>query len=152
MLTEIQVQNPDLALLPGMYVQVRLTSPRVAPPLIVPGNSILATPQGLRVAILEDLARQDVSSPGPAGAQAYPPQAKRIHLREVQVGRDFGQELEVISGLQGWEYVVVNPGDEIEEGAVVLPRASARAGESGGQHRSGTAGQGTAPKQAPASK
>jgi hypothetical protein len=37
------------------------------------------------------------------------------------VGRDNGEQIEATSGLQGWEYVVINPGDEVQEGAVVLP-------------------------------
>jgi len=152
MLAEIQVQNPDLVLLPGMFVQVRLMSARVAPPLLIPGNCVLATPKGLRVAVLEDLLSQDAPSPDRSRARSYPPQAKRIHLQEIQVGRDYGQELEVISGLQGWEYVVLNPGDEIEEGAVVQPRASARSEEAGGQHRGGQAGQSAPPRQAPAGR
>ncbi len=124
MLTEVQVQNPEFLLLPGMFVQVRLTSPRVVPPLLIPGDCVMATAKGLRVAVLEDLKPRD---PGAALAEAdrsYPPQAKRIHLQEIRVGRDYGQMLEVVGGLQGWEYIVRNPGDEIEEGAVVQPVSS----------------------------
>jgi multidrug efflux pump subunit AcrA (membrane-fusion protein) len=114
MLTEIQVQNTNLVLLPGMFVQVRLESERAQPPLLIPGESIITTGKGLRVAVLQDL---------PQGFRrgSYPIQAKQIHLQDIQVGRDYGQAIEVIGGLQGWEYVVLNPGDEIEEGAVVLP-------------------------------
>jgi len=37
------------------------------------------------------------------------------------VGRDYGADIEVTRGLQGWEHVVVNPSDVVEEGAVVVP-------------------------------
>ncbi len=83
----------------------------------------MATSRGLRVAVLVDLEPHSARvSGGPA--RSYPPGAKRIHLQEIQVGRDNGQDIEVLGGLQGWEYVVLNPGDEIEEGAAVLPVAA----------------------------
>jgi len=59
-------------------------------------------------------------------------------MQEIEAGRDYGQELEVIKGLQGWEYVVMNPGDEIEEGAIVLPVSGSKS--EGAGSRSGTLG------------
>ena len=146
MLAEIQVQNPNLLLLPGMYVQVRLLNPRAEPPLLISGDSVLATAKGLRVAVLEDLQPQDSRSVAGRPARSYPPQAKRVHLQEIQVGRDYGQEIEVVNGLQGWEYVVLNPGDEIEEGAVVQPISAPRSEGEGSQRRRSEADRGTAPK------
>jgi hypothetical protein len=40
-------------------------------------------------------------------------------MQPVQIGRDFGTETEVISGLEGTETIVVNPGDDVREGALV---------------------------------
>jgi multidrug efflux pump subunit AcrA (membrane-fusion protein) len=117
MLTEIQVKNTGFALLPGMFVEVRLLHERTEPPLLIPGDCIMTTGKGLRVAVLEDL------EPGTVQA-TYPSQTKRIHLQDIRVGRDYGQSVEVVGGLQGWEYIVRNPGDEIEEGAVVQPAAA----------------------------
>jgi multidrug efflux pump subunit AcrA (membrane-fusion protein) len=146
MLTEIQVQNSDLVLLPGMYVQVWLLNTRPEPPLMIAGSSVLATPRGLRVAVLVDLQPQD-RPPGPAGqSRTYPPDARRIHLQEIQVGRDYGQEIEVFSGLQGWEHIVLNPGDEIEEGAIVRPSASPKAEGTGGPRRAVETGRDNPPK------
>ena len=39
MLVEVQVPNSDGALLPGMYAQVDLSSPRANPPLLLPSDS-----------------------------------------------------------------------------------------------------------------
>ncbi|HYK91774.1 MAG TPA: efflux RND transporter periplasmic adaptor subunit, partial [Acidobacteriota bacterium] len=130
MLTEVQVQNPQLVLLPGMFVQVRLLNPRAAPPLLISGDCVMATPEGLRVAVLQDPAPQDRP---PGSARSNRQQAKRIHLQAIEVGRDYGQEIEVVNGLEGWEYIVLNPGDEILEGAVVQPVSSAKAKGAGGQ-------------------
>jgi RND family efflux transporter MFP subunit len=116
MLTEVQIPNPELILLPGMYAQVKLSRTTSEPTLLVPGDSIVTSNHGLQVAILLD--------PGPPkeGDDAkYPPGAKRVRFTSVQVGRDNGEQIEVKSGLQGWEYVVVNPGDVVQEGAIVQP-------------------------------
>ena len=116
MLTEVQIPNPDLVLLPGMYAQVRLSRNAAEPSLLVPGDSIVTSNQGLQVAVLLDpgTARNAAGEPYPAGV-------KRVHFTSVQVGRDNGQQIEVTRGLQGWEFVVVNPGDIVQEGAIVQP-------------------------------
>ena len=130
MLTEVQVANGQLTLLPGMYGLVTLTRHTGAPALMVPGDSIVTTNHGLQVAELLDPKEQ-----APAGA-------KRVHFATVQVGRDNGEQIEVTSGLQGWEYVVVNPGDVVQEGAVVQPVTSG-AGKPGNRPN----GKGSSPKQ-----
>ncbi len=145
MLTEIQVQNPSMLLLPGMFVEVRLLSARAEPPLVIPGEGVIATARGLRVAVLTDPPAGDLHS------RPYPPQAKRVHMQEVQVGRDYGQEIEVVSGLQGWEYIVLNPGDEIEEGVLVHPVAAPEAGGTAGRRRPAGSELESAPKARPKS-
>jgi hypothetical protein len=40
------------------------------------------------------------------------------------IGRDYGTQVEITAGLQGWEYIIVNPGDEVREGVLVTPRAA----------------------------
>lgn len=129
MLTEIQVRNPDLVLLPGMYVQVKMTGARSEPALLISGTSVMTGATGLQVAVLMDLA------PGNASG-SYPVGARQVHLQGIQVGRDYGQEIEVLKGLQGWEYLVVNPGDQIGEGVVVRP-FSVRRSESAEAPREG---------------
>ena len=123
MLTEVQLSNPNGALLPGMYAQVQLTSSRADPPLLAPGDSLITSAGGLSVAILADV------KPG----HTYPAQAKSVHIQKIEVGRDYGQEIEVTSGLEGWEYVIVNPSDGVEEGAVVQPAAASRGPATGGR-------------------
>ena len=104
LLVEVQVANQDGRLLPGMYAQIRFQSHRDAPPLLVPGDTLIAGNAGLQVAVLAD---------APGGA-------KKIHLQPVRIGRDFGTETEVLSGLAGDELLVVNPGDVVREGALVV--------------------------------
>jgi hypothetical protein len=49
----------------------------------------------------------------------------KVHLQSVQLGRDFGNSLEVLSGLRPDDSVVANPSDAIAEGALVDVQPSA---------------------------
>jgi RND family efflux transporter MFP subunit len=109
MLVEVQVTNRDGKLLPGMYAEVRFKSHRDSPPLLVPGDSLISGNSGQQVALLLDTGD---------GATT-----KKIHLQAVQIGRDFGAETEIVGGLDGGETVVVNPGDDVREGAIVRVEA-----------------------------
>ena len=111
MLVEVHVDNRDGKLLPGMYAEVRFRGHRDTPPVMVPGDSVIAGNSGPLVAILVDAA-EDNGNPDTLGA-------KKIHLVPVQIGRDYGVQTEVTFGLQGSETVVMNPGDEVREGALV---------------------------------
>jgi RND family efflux transporter MFP subunit len=101
MLVEIRVPNPDRALLPGMYAQVDLSSPRTNPPLLIPGDSLVVRADGVQVAVV----RSDHT----------------VHLQKIQVGRDYGDKLEVISGLELGDMLIANPGDAVVEGVKVDP-------------------------------
>jgi RND family efflux transporter MFP subunit len=104
MRTEVQVPNPDGALLPGMYLQVKFMIVSEIPSVIVPAPALMARLEGTVVGVLDS--------------------ENRVHYRAVQLGRDFGREVEVTSGLTGDEAVVVRPGDALLEGTIVQ-RASA---------------------------
>lgn len=102
MQAQIDIPNPDGRLLPGMYAEVSIQIHREKPPMMIPGDAVVAGRDGNRVAVLVD---------DPGGNET-----KRVHLLAVQVGRDYGQKIEIISGLEGAETVVVNPGDDVREG------------------------------------
>jgi len=99
LLAEIRVPNPNLALVPGEFGEVtfRLRSSR--PVLVVPSSSLLFRAQGPQVAL--------VQADG------------RVHLQDVQLGRDLGNSVEVISGLKPEDEVIENPSDAITDGALV---------------------------------
>jgi len=101
LLTEVQVPNPDGALLPGMYAQVDLATPRRNPPLVIPGDTLLMRPEGTEVALLT--AEQ------------------KVHFQRIQVGRDYGDRIEVLGGLEAGQKIIVNPGDTVKEGVKVNP-------------------------------
>jgi len=104
LLTEVQVANGDHSLLPGMYVQIQFVGQRQEPPILIPGDSLVIRSKGPEVAIVG--------------------QGNKVHFLPITVGRDYGTDLEVSSGLQGGERVVVNPSDDVQEGAEVKPMAS----------------------------
>jgi len=101
LLTEVQVPNSAGLLLPGMYAQVDLTTPRANPPLLVPGDTLVVRSNGAQVGVV--------------GADHI------VHFQLVQLGRDYGDKIEVLSGLEAGQQVVVNPGDAVQEGAKVNP-------------------------------
>ncbi len=103
LLVEVQVPNGDGRLLPGMYTEVHFHSHRDAPPMLVPGDALISTNTGLQIAVLG----QDENG------------GRKVHMQSLTIGRDYGNETEVITGLQGDETVVVNPGDDVREGALV---------------------------------
>jgi hypothetical protein len=45
----------------------------------------------------------------------------KVHYARIQLGRDFGDHLEVLAGLEEGQQVVVNPSDLVREGAKVRP-------------------------------
>jgi RND family efflux transporter MFP subunit len=104
LLVEIHVANPDGKLMPGMYAQVDLNLPRKDPPLLMPSDTLVVRPEGTLVAVL-----------GPENL---------VHFQRITVGRDFGDRIEVLSGLTEGQKVIVNPNDSVQEGVKVHPSAS----------------------------
>jgi RND family efflux transporter MFP subunit len=101
LLTEVDVPNPDNALRAGMYLQVKFDFDRKVFPLMIPGAALATRTKGQRVAVLDD--------------------QHRVHYRDVQLGRDYGAEVQVLSGLKEGEQVVVHPGDDLPDGTLVEP-------------------------------
>jgi RND family efflux transporter MFP subunit len=101
LLTEVDVPNPADALRPGMYLQVKFVFDRKVFPLMIPATALATRTQKPRVAVLDD--------------------QHRVHYRDVELGRDYGAEVQVLAGLKDGDTVVVHPGDDIPEGTAVEP-------------------------------
>jgi RND family efflux transporter MFP subunit len=101
MLVEVHVPNPDGALFPGMYAQVDLTTPRTNPPLTVPSDALIMQPGGSMVALVKP--------------------DHKVHLQKIEVGRDYGDRLEVTNGLNEGDSIIPNPADLAQEGLKVEP-------------------------------
>ena len=125
LLTEVDVPNPQLLLLPGMYTQVEFSAYRPSPPLLIPGDAVMADANGLSVGVVQSLTPQDRARlEQQKRSQSEIQQARRIHTQTVQVGRDYGTAIEITYGLHTGDYVVANPGDMVREGAIVIPQAA----------------------------
>jgi RND family efflux transporter MFP subunit len=91
MLAQIEVSNLDHALLAGSYGTVHFRITRSDPPLVIPASALLIDANGIRVAVVQG----DAQSP-------------TLHYQPVQLGRDFGDQVEVIGGLD--EHAVLATG------------------------------------------
>lgn len=110
LLVEIEVNNPTGELLSGAYAEVHLKLPGNVATFTIPVNTLLFRAEGLRVAVVKD---------------------GKANLVPVTLGRDFGSEVEVLTGLNGDENLIVNPPDSIVSGQSVRLAQNA-AGPKGG--------------------
>jgi len=105
LLVEVDVDNPGGELLPGAYVFVHLKMPTQAQSITVPANALLFRAEGLQAAVVHD-----------GQAQLVP----------VRIGRDYGSTVEIVTGLQPTDQVIVAPSDSIISGTRVrIARAPA---------------------------
>jgi hypothetical protein len=103
-----------------MYTTVRFATTREIPPFLVPDASLVVEANGTTLAVLQPLNQQDSQKAASEGVdQAVLARARIVHFQKVQPGRDYGTTLEILNGLQDGQYVVVNPGDAVKEGALV---------------------------------
>ncbi len=103
LLAEVNVVNPGRTMLPGMYTQVAIETSSARQLILVPGDTIVTRAEGIFVAVV-----------GPGN---------KIQFRKIEVGRDFGTEVEAVSGLSDGDQVVVNPSDDVKNGVAVKPIA-----------------------------
>jgi RND family efflux transporter MFP subunit len=97
MLVQLEADNAKGQLLPGSYVDVHFApAEHGAAVLRLPVSALIFRRDGLRVAVLA------------AGGTAS--------FRAVQLGRDFGTEVEVVSGLTAGDQVIDNPPDSLSDG------------------------------------
>jgi len=102
MLTEVQVDNRDGSLLPGMYAQVRFTLPEQRTSLIIPTSSLVIDSHGMHVVTVQD--------------------NRTVHFLPVVIGKDMGTQVEVLSGLRASDVLVTSPSDLLHDGQHVEVR------------------------------
>ena len=98
LLVEVDVNNPSGELLSGAYAEVHFKIPGQASTYILPVDTLLFRKEGLNVAVVEN---------------------GKAKLVPVTPGRDFGDSIEIVSGLQGNESVIMSPPDSIVTGETV---------------------------------
>ena len=98
LLVEVDVDNPTGQLLPGAYVFVHLKLPDQTRSVTIPANTLIFRKEGLQVA----LVRND-----------------KADLVPVKISRDYGNSVEIVSGLQPTDAVIVDPSDSLVAGMPV---------------------------------
>jgi len=96
---ELQVPNPRGEILSGSYAQVRLKENAAANVLVISDNALIFRAQGMQAAVV--------------GAD------NKVQLHNLRLGRDFGNAVEVLSGLEATDRVILNPPDAIADGMLV---------------------------------
>jgi membrane fusion protein (multidrug efflux system) len=104
MLVQLQVDNSKNEILPGSYATVRLPQSVLGKLLILPDNTLIFRGKDLQVGVVD---------------------AKGVvQLRDVKVGRDFGIQSEILSGVTESDKVIVNPSDSLTTGTIVRVAAT----------------------------
>jgi RND family efflux transporter MFP subunit len=98
LLTEVDVNNSSGELLPGAYVSVHLKLPSKVRAFTIPVNTLIFRADGLRIAVVRN-----------GKAQLVP----------FTMGRDFGNQVEVLAGISAGDSVIVNPSDSLTSGTEV---------------------------------
>ena len=105
LLTEFKFENPDNALMAGGYAEVHLKLPSVSKNMRLPVNALIFRSEGLQVGVVDE--------------------SNHVALKTVTMGRDFGNEVELSSGILPEDKVVINPPDSLsdkQEVRVVAPK------------------------------
>jgi RND family efflux transporter MFP subunit len=99
LLAEFQADNPTGELLPGAYAEIHIHLKTTTPTLILPVTALLFRSEGLRVGVVKG--------------------GNHAELVPVTLGRDFGKEVEIASGINADDLIIVNPPDSLLKGQEV---------------------------------
>jgi multidrug efflux pump subunit AcrA (membrane-fusion protein) len=99
LLSEVDVDNAAGKLLPGGYAQVHFDIVASHPPLVIPGNALIFRQEGPQVGVVDGDGT--------------------VHLKKITIGRDMGTELEVATGIEASDQIIVNPSDSLADGQKV---------------------------------
>jgi RND family efflux transporter MFP subunit len=106
---EVDLNNAKGLLRPGAFVFVHFHLPATSGSVTIPSNTLLFRTEGLRVGVV----RND-----------------RVQLVPVTIGQDFGNAVEITSGLTPADEVIIDPSDSLASGTQVHPKSTAAGGQS----------------------
>jgi RND family efflux transporter MFP subunit len=98
LLVEVDIDNPTGRLLPGAYVFVHLKLPDATHSVTIPSNALIFRKEGLQVALVRD---------------------GKARLVSVKINHDYGNSVDIVSGLQPTDAVIVDPSDSLVDGTTV---------------------------------
>jgi len=106
---ELDIDNSSGELFPGSFVQVHFQLPPIGHGFRLPANALLFRADGVQVAVV-----------GPSD---------KVIMKPITLGRDFGDTVEVLTGVAQSEQVILNPssaiasGDQVRVAAAQGPKA-----------------------------
>lgn len=112
LLTEVDIDNKDRVIFPGLYTEVTFFVKPDAPYFVVPSTAIIIRTGEPRIAVVDN---DNVA-----------------HLRTVTIGRDHGKTVEILVGLEKGDRVVVNPTEKIRDGVKVEVSGEVKASDAEG--------------------
>jgi RND family efflux transporter MFP subunit len=89
---EVDVNNASGRLLPGAYAFVHFKVPATSGAFTIPTNTLLFRSEGLRVGVVRN---------------------SHVELVPIKIGQDYGDAVEVVSGLNAQDAIIVNPSDSL---------------------------------------
>ena len=107
--TEVDVANPSLVLIPGMYAEVNLTLDRRSGALAIPVSAVDSDTQ-----------------PGAGRVMVIAPDGK-VEVRKVSLGLETANLVEVLSGLREGDLVVIGSRASLQAGQQVDPKITSMA-------------------------
>jgi len=108
MLAEVDVDNSNGSLYPGMYALTSFVQVTGVAPIVIPGDAVVVRNDRTSVATIHD---------------------QKIQMEQVEIGRDYGPEVEILSGLKEGEWIVTSVTDFVQQGVNVRPKIDERAAE-----------------------
>lgn len=96
---EMETDNAKGEILSGSYAKVRFIDVKMKASLTLPANTVFFRPEGPRIGV--------VNADG------------KVSLRSISIGRDFGQSIEIITGVGPKDRIIVNPSDSLVDGTMV---------------------------------
>jgi RND family efflux transporter MFP subunit len=121
MLVELQADNPDGKLFGGTYCRVDFQIPGDPNMVRLPATALIPVNRGVQVAVLGD--------------------GNKVVLKSIQLGRDFGDTVEVTAGLDPQDRVIDSPPETLQTGDTVqmaAPTPSSTATQTGASAAPGT--------------
>jgi RND family efflux transporter MFP subunit len=97
---EVDVDNANSRLLPGAYIFAHFKLPPGTHVVTIPSNTLLFRAEGLRVGVVH---------------------GNKVELRPVTIGHDFGSTVEITSGVDARDQIILDPADSLTDGAEVHP-------------------------------
>jgi len=105
LLVELEVDNSKAEIFAGSYAQVRFTEAKMEAALTLPANTVMFRPEGPRIGVVKEEGT--------------------VELRAVKLGRDFGQLIEILAGVDANDRVIINPSDSLADNSMVAVKETA---------------------------